>query len=276
MSEIPQFRHVQVYRLSPGCAAVRWVMHPHSWPESDLAFAVFRANSPEGPFEHVGNVDDGSFQFADWAAQGINISRNFYYRVRVASKSGKGYRDSWSANPGHDLDPIGEEMIRKKMVFITVKSGVAGAVLLKKSWGARCSRCFNRERMAAEDASCPECYGTGFTGGYLPPILVPTLFNPPKSAIVEAGIKYETWSVYVELANYPFLSPDDIWVDRQSNIRYKVENVGIAAHRGAIVSQVAQLNRCDENDAVYDISIPAPQNSMLERSYDIKPPLTPV
>jgi hypothetical protein len=162
------------------------------------------------------------------------------------------------------------------MVFITVKSGVAGAVLLKKSWGARCSRCFNRERMAAEDASCPECYGTGFTGGYLPPILVPTLFNPPKSAIVEAGIKYETWSVYVELANYPFLSPDDIWVDRQSNIRYKVENVGIAAHRGAIVSQVAQLNRCDENDAVYDISIPAPQNSMLERSYDIKPPLTPV
>ncbi len=275
-ANFPSFRTVSVFRPNPGVAAVTWILNPHNWDLGDLAFLVFRANSPSGPWEFVGEPREGATSFTDFNVQSMNTSRNYYYVVRAASKTGKGFKDSSSANAGHDPDNIALEMVRKKTLYLTVKGGIAGAVLLKKSWGAKCSRCFSTERGLAADPDCHECYGTTFVGGYQdPPVFVPTLFNPPKQAVVEAGLKYEAWSVYIELANYPFLSCDDVWVDRQSNIRYKVENVGLATRRGYIVSQVAQLNRVDENDAIYVIPISPPSHAMEERSWDLVERVTP-
>lgn len=269
-SGFPQFRSVSVFRPAPGTAAIKWVLHPHGWDTGDLAFGVYRSNNPLGPWDFVGEPDEGSMVFTDYNVQSMNTSRNYYYVVRALSKTGKGYRDSTPSNAGHDPDNIALELVRKKMLSLTVKNGIAGAVLLKRSWGPKCSRCYSKERGLAADPDCHECFGTSFVGGYIePPVYVPTLFNPPKQAVVDAGLKYEAWSVFIELANYPFLSVDDLWVDRQSNIRYKVENIGLTTRRGFIISQIAQLNRVDENDAVYTIPITLPEHSMAERSWDL-------
>lgn len=266
----PKFRHTSVHRVMPGALTLTWVLAPHSWPESDLAFVIFRSNSPTGPFEQVGTAEPGRFMFADFNVISPGVSRNYYHIIRCASVSGKGFADSYPINVGHDPDNVAYEMIRKKQLFLTVRGGIASAVLLKKSWGARCSRCYNAERMMASDPLCPECYGTGFSGGYLNPVLMPALFNPPKQAVIDAGMKYEVGATYVELANYPYLSVDDIYIDRQSNIRYKVNEVSLYTRRGHIVSQVALVNRLEENDATYTILLPPPSaNSFIERSWDM-------
>ena len=266
----PRFRHVTVTRPGPGAALVRWSVLPHSWDTADMAYLLFRSNSPEGPWEYVGTAPDGMMQYTDYGVQSMNVSRNYYFIVRVVSKSQQGFRDSPVANPGHDPDGIAYELVRKKLTFLTVRSGVAGAFLIRKSWGAKCSRCYSRERMLPTDPDCPDCFGTGYSGGYLlPPVYTPTLINPPKQAVVEAGIKYEAFSIYVEIANVPYINPDDIFVDMQSNIRYRVENVGSAAHRGFVVSQVAQLNRVDEHDVLYTIPVPLPPGSAVEQSWDL-------
>lgn len=236
---------------------------------ADIAFVVFRSNSPTGPWEEVGVPEEGRFQFADFDVQSMNTSRNYYFIIRAVSKSGQGYRDSAPANPGHDPDHIAYELIRKKNLFLTVKSGIGMGVLLKKSWGAKCSRCFNAERQLPSDPDCPNCYGTGFSLGYQNPVYAPALFAPPKQAVIEAGIKYETGSTYLEFANYPFLGPGDVLVDLQSNIRYRAEAIGISTRRGYIVSQMVNVIRVDENDIIYTIPLPVPPHSPVERSFDM-------
>lgn len=265
----PSFRFVIVHRANPGTAEIRWSLTPHAWDAADLSFSLFRSNSPTGPWEVLGEAADGRFHFIDTGVFGINVSRTYYYVVRAASKSGKGYCDSDISNPGPDYDNIATELVRKKTMYMLQKGGMPMAAFLRRTWGPKCALCFNHERMLPENPDCPSCYGTGFTGGFSNPVLMPAILNPPKETIVNAGIPYEPRQIYCELANVPLLDPRDILVDIRNNIRYTVEELSTYTRRLAIVSQVCRLNRIDENDAKYSLPLKDAQASFEGRSWDI-------
>lgn len=269
MVDFPTFRHVVVLRPNGRILGVHWALNPHSWPHEDLRFVIFRSNSPTGPWDEVGVADEGRFDYTDSDVSGAAVHRSYYYIVRCASVSGKGYSDSPIQRLEHDLDNIAIEMIRKKNLFLTVRGGVSIAVIPRRSFGPKCSRCYNVERGVAEDPDCPVCYGTGFSGGYLNPVYVPGLLNPPKEAIIEAGLKYEPFQIYIEIANWPMLHPRDVIVDRRMGIRYRVDQVSPFTHRMAPISQSAMLLRVDENDVLYDLPIPAAPRSLDARSWDL-------
>jgi hypothetical protein len=169
----------------------------------------------------------------------------------------------------HDPDNIALEMVRKKNIYLTVKGGVAIAALVKKTWGSKCSRCWNKQRMAAEDPDCPNCLGTGFTGGYLNPVYVSALFNPPKKVIVEAGLQYEPYNTYIEVANHPVLDKLDLIIDRKQNLRFSISQITTSTHRMHPIAQVALLNRVDENSIIYSVDIPEPPHAKEGRSWDM-------
>jgi hypothetical protein len=124
--------------------------------------------------------------------------------------------------------------------------------------------------MIATDPDCPDCFGTGYTGGYLRPVYLPALMNPPQKAIVAGGIPYEAGQSYMELANTPKIHPDsDVIVDVRNNIRYKAKLVTQFTHRMAVVSQIAQLIRVDENDVVYSIKVEQPPAAPEGRGWDL-------
>ena len=267
--DLPEFRSLTVIRPNGRVLGLHWSLRPHAWDPSDLRFVVFRSTGPEGPWEEVGVAEQGRYDFTDLDVVGAGIHRSYYYIVRCASVSGKGFSDSPVRRLEHDPDHIALEMIRKKNLFLTVRSGIAAAVLPRKSWGAKCPRCYNRERGLPEDADCPVCYGTGYSGGFLNPILVPALFNPPRMALLAAGLKYEPNQIYVEVSNWPLLYAHDVLVDRTMNIRYRVDQVTPTSHRMHVVSQVALLLRVDDNDVLYDLPIPGPEHKLEARSWDL-------
>lgn len=267
--DFPEFRSVTVFRPNGRMLGLHWSLRPHAWDMTDLAFVVFRSTGPTGPWEEIGVAEPGRFEFTDTDVVGAGIHRSYYFIVRCASVSQQGYSDSPVRRLEHDPDHIALEMIRKKNLFLLARGGIAGAVVPRKSWGAKCSRCYNYERGLPEDPDCPICYGTGFTGGYLNPVLIPMLFNPPRMAIVNAGLKYEPHQIYVELANWPIAYPHDVVVDRVMNIRYRIDQVTPTSHRMHIVSQVAMLLRVDENDVLYDLPIPGAEKKLEARSWDL-------
>jgi hypothetical protein len=132
--------------------------------------------------------------------------------------------------------------------------GVA-AVLVRRSWGPNCNRCYNQQRQVASDADCPDCYGTGYAGGFLNPAYSPAIFNPGKKAIISAGVEYDNGQIYMELANVPIVSPLDVVVDVRNHVRYEVREVTPYTHAQTVVSQICALNRLDENDARYTIPV---------------------
>lgn len=265
----PSFRLIKVFAPAESILTIRWALNPHAHPTDDLVFTVFRSNGPAGPWDLLSTLEPGRFEYTDYKAPGAYVLRTFYYIIRVASISGKGYRDSQPVILEHDPDNRALELVRKKNLSLTVTNGVALAVLPRKSWGAKCSRCWHIQRATATDADCPECYGTGYPGGFMNPVYVPGIINPPKKVLVEANIKYEPTTIYAEIANHPVLQPRDVIVDRRLNVRYEVTEVSETTRRGYVVSQIPTLNRLDLNAFINTIVIPEPPESAYGRSWEM-------
>lgn len=271
----PRLRFAAVHRPQPSILEIRWALQPTDWSYEDLAFVIFRSDSPTGPWDEVADIDSGLFVFFDTEVFSPGVNRHYYYIIRIVSKSGDGFRDYKPVKLEHDPDHIALEMVRKKLLYLTVKGGIDTAVLKRKTWGPKCSRCFNPERQIAEDADCPECFGTSFTGGYMNPVLTPALFNPPENVITRAQVKFVPSSLYIELANIPLVQADDVVVDRRMNIRYAVEHVRPHSHKMHIVSQIASLLRIDDTDIVYELPIPDATHAARAESFNLVTPEKP-
>jgi len=252
---------------------LRWALNPHDWPQTDLVFVIFRSQSPQGPWEEVGFVEEGVWVYTDFAIYSPAVLRNFYYIVRCASRAGKGYVDSTWVNAQPEQDNVATEMIRKKMVFLYTRGGSQAAVLCAKTWGSACSRCYNYEKMQATDPDCPNCFGTGYTGGYVKPVYVPAIINPPRKSVVAAGLVYSPRNIYAEIGYMPLTNEGDLFVDVKQNVRYTVKEVQPYSHRLVTVSQTLVLNRLEENDNVYSIPVPEVNpNSYAGRAWDLVQP----
>jgi len=264
----PEFRHVTVARPLPTSLALHWVMAPHEWPTEDLGICVFRATGMKGPWEEIAYIE-GRNDFVDFNVHSPGVTRTYYYIIRLVSKTGRGYTDSQIAFLTHDPDNIALELVRKKNLYLLSNSGVAFAVLPRKSWGAKCGRCWDIHRQLAQDPDCPICYGQGFSGGFLSPIHVPAAYNSSEDTVHDAGLKFETDNTYIEIANLPVLYPYDVIVDRKMGIRYRIESVGRRSRRGYTVCQIAQILRIDERSIIYTIHVPPPDNAVVGRSWDM-------
>ncbi|HSW51176.1 MAG TPA: hypothetical protein VLH09_13420 [Bryobacteraceae bacterium] len=266
--DFPNFQVVSAQRIGPDMNRVRWAVQPTAWAFSDLSFLIFRSFSPAGPWDQIAEVEAGLWSHADSEAFGAGTYREPYYLVRIASKSGKGYRDSRATRVDHDPDHIAIELVRKKLLSMEHKNGVQTAVLLRRRLGPNCSRCYNEQQQEAGDANCPECLGTGFTGGYYSPVFVPMIASIPDKLIQHGSVDVAVGQVAWEAANWPTLDEGDVIVDRQMNIRYRVDHVRATSHRGHLISQFLTMTRCDDRDVIYTISIPPPENAAAGRSYD--------
>lgn len=242
----------------------------------DIAFAIYRSESPQGPWEELGLAEEGAWAFTDYTLHAPTVLRSYYHVVRCLSKSGKGYRDSLWVDSKPEQDHIATELIRKKMIYLMTRGGCQAALMAKKTWGAACARCYNYEKMLAQDPDCPNCFGTGFTGGYLKPVYVPAIINPPKKSVIASSIVYDPRQIYAEIGYMPIVNPDDVFTDVKQNIRYKVKEVAPYTHRLVTVTQTLLLMRIDENDNLYSIAIPEINpNSYAGRAWDLVQPRNP-
>lgn len=270
-TSFPQFRLVTVRNPSFDALVLRWALMPTIYPLTDLAFEIFRGQSPQGPWELLGEAEDGAYHYVDFDAKGFTSFRNYYYIVRMADKTGKGYRDSHPVVLEADPDGVAMGMVRKKIVYLRAKGGTPMAALLRKRWGAKCSRCWDEARKLAADAHCPLCFGTGFAGGFLKAIPIPAM--QPQATLkayqLIGDAKYQTDQTVFELANYPYLSPEDVLVDRVHNLRYQVERVEQRTHRGHIVSQLAVGTLLAESSPLYGLILPEHYETSVGRSFDM-------
>lgn len=273
MPTFPTFRFVTVHRPIPDALTLRWALVPHDWPMDDLKFVIFRAETPQGPWEEIGLAEEGAWAFTDYALHAPTVLRSYYHIVRCLSKTERKYVDSSWVDSKAEQDHIATELIRKKMIYLMTRGGCQAALMAKKTWGSNCSRCYSNEKMSATDPDCPNCFGTGFTGGYLHPVYLPAIINPPKKSVVASQIVFDPRQIYAEVGYMPVVNPDDVFTDVKQNIRYKVKEVSPYTHRLVTVSQTLLLMRIDENDNLYSLPVPEinPHN-YAGRAWDLVQP----
>jgi len=263
----PEFRNALVRRVSSKELLLRWSIRPTDYDLSDIRYEIFRSQGQSGPWDLMATAEEGTYQWTDRDLNAPWTSNIYFYIVRVLSLSGKGYRDHEPIYQSHDPDHIALEMIRKKAVFFRARSGISCAILARKSWGAKCGRCWDPVKKIPTDPDCPDCFGTGYAGGYTNPHLIHGLMSPPREIVINAGAPFNEGTAYAEIGPDPYVNPDDVFVDRVSNIRYRITTVQQAAHRQYTVSQILTLVMMDENDVVYRYPIAETDATRKGESY---------
>ena len=234
---------------------------------SDISFAIERAGSPTGPFEHViSNIR--TFYFTDTLraipAPGpgetrenlnyLSLIRTVYYKVTAtsSSESVSTITDVRGTLP-RKLMLLRRKMLRDLSIGFKFNS-VPIAVLKRRHWGIRCKVCFDLLTKKVTNSKCTSCFGTGFETGYFSPVRIPGRLLAPNSetSITPQG-KADITSVRLICAEYPELEVDDIIVEIEQNRRYIITNQSETTLRREMVHQSLVMSELARDSIEYGI-----------------------
>jgi hypothetical protein len=255
------FERLRVDHLTYGATRVEWSTGAHV----DLVHPV----SYQLEVADAGTVD------ADWAPAGapvvdqdwaFDVERRFdgmqlttHYRVAATDANGLTVR----SRPQLALAPelfrdwlSAREIARQHRLRLSIQGGSRGFLLKRRRQGPRCTVCVDPATRDTTNSRCPTCYGTGFTGGYYPP--VPSVFADltpgPADERLNAG---PTGRSRVQGAQgfvlaTPMLSSGDVWVDGVTDERYYIDTIRIRSRmRSVPVLLDVAMSLLSPNHVVY-------------------------
>jgi hypothetical protein len=227
---------------------------------------ILRSTSPEGPFETLATLAQGSYFYKDYdPGYRDSLQYPLYYRIRVQSllnPSEYSLSDPRAFNYDniYSTQPHRQRLVRvaRYNLRITLErlNGLPFYLLKKKYFGARCSKCFNEITQDVIISSCTECYGTSNSGGYCSPIKI-WLKIDPDNASSTFGIGGESKSnvLGAVMLDYPRVDMGDILVDCARNTRYSVTKINATTSSSVVVHQELQLSELSRHAIEYSIPV---------------------
>jgi hypothetical protein len=187
---------------------------------------------------YFGNTDNMILRFDVTGQRYLQIPRNLTYneqyelsvrlRILVETETPNVYNEM----PGIYIPVVNTEDLLHDYAIDTIKQlfmkyqGVNVNIFTVKYGGAKCPRCFNHALRKASDPYCPECFGTGYQGGYNKPIFTQAFLVslPQKQKNNNPFIQFnKSW--YLLLPADIILSPEDLIYVNSLGLFLKVSEV---------------------------------------------------
>lgn len=175
----------------------------------------------------------------------------------------------FSPNPGMQkrLKLIQRAVQRRAVVNLQYFSGVYIVILKRKSFGVRCTKCFDQASKSVLISNCADCYGTGWEGGYYSALLsTAKIEESPLQAQTEQSSKTEIVQAQFELLDFPRLKKDDVIVEVDSNRRWIVSTIGERSLRRRRLTQHVSCSELSRTAVQY--RIPVNTEELLESIHD--------
>jgi hypothetical protein len=250
----------QVLPLYPNQVHIQWVVEDKSG--SCRSVDILRSESPLGPFEVLEeSIDPSVFFYVDSSTEISGLTRKPHYIVRANSihtstasvlsevatttYEQKGHRARVARKARRDLSITLERL-----------NGVKIAILKRKTFGPRCSYCYNPDTKDTIISQCPECFGTSFKGGYHVPVYTWGKLDPaPVQSSLGVSGKAETAITGLTIVDYPLVSPDDVVVELRTNRRFKTQRIMVSESSRVLVHQDLQISELSRTSPEYLIPI---------------------
>jgi len=156
------------------------------------------------------------------------------------------------------LQLVQDSVVRRSMVALRHFSGVHLAVLKRKHYGSRCTRCFDVATKHILVSNCVSCFGTGWVGGYY--TAFGTLGRVIESAVntsLESTGVTELTRAKIDTINFPRLEVEDILVELASNRRWEVNLVDVTNLRRRRVLQSCTCTELAPTSIKYKVPVNA-------------------
>jgi len=217
-----------------------------------LKYKVYRALSMSGTYTLI--KDDVHVLFYKDTTAYQWQRTDYWYKVSAVDADGEGplsdpvVNFAFAKNSSSGMTRLGDagsmnharimyEIVRRNELLLR-RGGEWVDVWIRKTAGEWCTSCYVPERDQPSYATCPVCFGTGFTGGYEKYADVLMKVEPYKDQrqLVKIGNKWmatpRSW-----VTTFPLLRTDDVVVRKFNNRRYIVNGVDIKLSRGIVTRQ---------------------------------------
>jgi hypothetical protein len=260
----------RILPLYPHGFFVQWDLT--STESGTFKFDLYRSGGAQGPWEPVSLGMVSQYAFVDRLPQPagtqhdvvrrpnqLALMRSFFYRLVVTAPSGKTTEVVDDTEP-----PIDRKMMQywRRATFDFDKTlkftGVPTAVLKKRHWGLRCTKCVDRVTREVVRAACPECFGTRFDGGYWAPTLMRLRMGVPNNVTLNSPEqKQDANSEQVYMRYFPHLERDDVIVTLRDNKRFVVDQQIETQIQTAVVHQVLSVLELTHDHIIHRLRVDA-------------------
>lgn len=236
---------------------VTWEISDTQEDVHDFSFRVFRSESPEGPWLPVSEPFEDRYIFVDSRVPVGDKYRQLWYQLRCTHKASSSVETFGPAVHEPDPDLVAQYIRRHELTVLTQVTGRQVWLFKKRTFGQRCSSCFDAETHKTIRSNCPDCFNTGFLRGYMDPIEMWMQIDP-ESEKQEGQTTGRT-------SFYPVVRPGDLIVEAE-NKRWKVVGVLISERLRAPVKQDMSLDPISDSDIEYRLPV-----NISEALRDIQP-----
>lgn len=273
MGHCLQVKDIRVRSLSVDFLEVSWTTESTAEDVLDYTFQVLRSEAPMGPFEEVSPEVEDRYLFLDNRVKISNKYRDFHYKIRVKHKPTGELKEFGPAVRGNEPDLIAQEIRKHVNLLMREFVGRRCWVLPARTFGQRCSACWNDTLKQRTKSGCRTCYDTGFVRGYHSPIESFIQFDPSPKAEQETNVgKFQQQNTTARMGFFPSLKPRDIIIEPE-NRRWRVTNVSSTQRLRAVVHQEVQMHEVPKTDLEYLIEFDLGTQTLKTANGEVVAPL---
>jgi len=248
-----------------------WTFEATTEALSGYSIDVYRSEAPDNAdaldsYDLVeAGISPSTYSYTDISVSGLyHHNRTWYYKLLISGIGTSSY-DIVPTIPAYVSDdstnrPWIEILRRKQLVMNRTDnrySGIDLYLLKRRTWGTRCTDCWDEITQRITEANCSVCLGTGWVDGYFDPISVRGMLNPaPKFNEINMFGEWMPSDTLLTMLNFPPLKSKDMVVDSTNGERWIV--VGQPRQtkkKNVVIEQRAQLALLQADDPLYDITI---------------------
>lgn len=257
---------LRVRSLDVAQMEVTWETDSSVFDVLDYTFQVLRSESSEGPYDPITQEFEDRYIFVDRSIPNSLRYRQFWYKLRVKRKSTAETKDFGPEFQQAEPDLIAQTIRRLEQTAFTQVIGRCCWLFPRRTFGARCSSCWDPSLSARKRSNCLECYDTSFLRGFLNPIEVWVQIDPAaKSTQLQPMQKDQQQLTTARMTFYPVVKPGDILTEAE-NLRWRVVGVSTTERLRATIKQELQLRAIMPTDIEFKLPI-----NLVEPLKDIQP-----
>lgn len=252
-----------VATMSLDFLVVEWNIDDTVEPLRNYRYDIYRCVGAdnEEEYELIGAVAGDSFDFLDTNAPQHKRGIHFYYIVVPVYIPTNQHGEPKKCISFFDntFDVYANYIKYVNNAYLNVINNHPGCILIKRRFGQRCSKCWDDIRRQHRQHGCPNCFGTGYEGGYHSPKIIRfghmSQYPASSENVTLDGRGDNTQDVTIWTESYPIISVGDIFVDSNNN-RFKVNHVQkTTKNNHFILRQVLNMQLLSTSDPAYDIII---------------------
>ena len=230
--------------------ALRWSLsEPAAGP---VTFEVWRSGNAVTGYELITTTP--SLAHIDRLVRGSKFEPAFY---RIEAVIGDARVRSNVA--GLEAEPdVHVLALQKRERFKLAKDGIETLLFTRRRSGPRCPRCVIPVQ-GATAPQCDICYGSGFAGGYYPPL--PIYIAPDTLKVEGTQLRQEYVSeasnANLWTSNWTLIDPEDVLIElRPPNHIWYVTSVQRTQRRRKAVRQLLTVNEADPGGPLSRLPVP--------------------